>query len=131
MELKSLTQRNKCVGAESGCFRILKECLGLLLQAPRGPFYSPKIARSHWRPTWKVKLAFCRVAHRTVRCTTGQSLELSGAQSPSFSSASDRWSLGSVSAPDTVRCTPDSLVCPTDCCCGPRVARRWRGRLLH
>jgi hypothetical protein len=27
MELKSLTQRIKCVGAESGCFRILKECL--------------------------------------------------------------------------------------------------------
>jgi hypothetical protein len=28
MELKSLTQRIKCVGAESGCFRILRECLG-------------------------------------------------------------------------------------------------------
>jgi hypothetical protein len=28
MELKSLTQRIKCVGAESGCFGILKECLG-------------------------------------------------------------------------------------------------------
>jgi hypothetical protein len=27
MELKSLTQRSECVGAESGCFRILRECL--------------------------------------------------------------------------------------------------------
>jgi hypothetical protein len=27
MELKSLTQRIECVGAEFGCFRILRECL--------------------------------------------------------------------------------------------------------
>jgi hypothetical protein len=48
--------------------------LGLLLHAPRGLFYSPKAARSRWRPTRKAILAFCRVAHRTVRCTTGQPL---------------------------------------------------------
>jgi hypothetical protein len=40
--------------------------LRFLLHAPRGPFYSPKGARSRWRPTWKAKLAFCRVVHRTV-----------------------------------------------------------------
>jgi hypothetical protein len=41
--------------------------LGWLLHAPRGPFYSPKAARSRWRPTWKAILAFCRmVHHRTV-----------------------------------------------------------------
>jgi hypothetical protein len=40
--------------------------LGVVLHAPRGPFYSPKAARSHWRPTWKAKLAFWRVVHRTV-----------------------------------------------------------------
>jgi hypothetical protein len=39
---------------------------GFLLHTPRGPFYSPKAARSRWRPTWKAKLAFCRVVHRTV-----------------------------------------------------------------
>jgi hypothetical protein len=47
--------------------------LGWLLHAPRGPLYSPKVARSRWRPTRKAKIAFCRVAHRTVtvavRCT--------------------------------------------------------------
>jgi hypothetical protein len=37
-----------------------------LLHAPRGPFYSPKAARSRWRQLWKANLAFCRVAHRTV-----------------------------------------------------------------
>jgi hypothetical protein len=40
--------------------------LGCLLYVPRGPFYSPKAARSRWRPTRKAILAFCRVAHRTV-----------------------------------------------------------------
>jgi hypothetical protein len=58
--------------------------LGVLLHAPRGPFYSPKAARSRWRPTRKAILAFCRVAHRTVRCTTGQPLFMSGARSPSW-----------------------------------------------
>jgi hypothetical protein len=36
-----------------------------LLHASRGPFYSPKAARSRWRPTWKAIRAFYRVAHRT------------------------------------------------------------------
>jgi hypothetical protein len=53
-----------------GCF--CKLCV--LLHAPRGPFYSPKEARSRWRTTWKDILAFCRVVHRTVWCTTGQQL---------------------------------------------------------
>jgi ribosomal protein L36 len=39
--------------------------LGVLLLAPRGPFYSPKVARSRWRSTWKANHAFCRVVHRT------------------------------------------------------------------
>jgi hypothetical protein len=34
--------------------------LGWLLHAPRGPFYSPKAARSRWRHSWKAILAFCR-----------------------------------------------------------------------
>jgi hypothetical protein len=38
MELKSLTQRIKCVGAESGCLSMLREMLGVLLYAPRVPF---------------------------------------------------------------------------------------------
>jgi hypothetical protein len=36
---------------------------------PRGPFYSPKAARSRWKPTMKEILAFCRVAHRTTKCS--------------------------------------------------------------
>jgi hypothetical protein len=34
--------------------------LGVVLHAPRGPFYSPKAARSRWSSIWKAILAFCR-----------------------------------------------------------------------
>jgi hypothetical protein len=101
-----------------------------VLHAPRGPFYSPKAARSHWRSIWKSILAFCRVVHQTVRCTTGQPLFMSGARSPSISGASDRCSSEPVGAPDTVRCTPDSPVCPTDRWSKTRVTRRLRSRPL-
>jgi hypothetical protein len=102
----------------------------VLLHAPRGPFYSPKAARSRGRSIWKAFLAFCRVVHRTVRCTTRQPLFMSGARSPSISGASDRCSSGPVGAPDTVRCTPDSPVCPTDRWSETHVARRLRSRPL-
>jgi hypothetical protein len=39
--------------------------LGVLLHMPRGPFYSPKAARSRWSPFWKAQVA-------TVRGRTGQ-----------------------------------------------------------
>jgi hypothetical protein len=40
--------------------------LGVLLHAPRGPFYSPKAARSRREHSRKAILAFCRLAHRTL-----------------------------------------------------------------
>jgi hypothetical protein len=75
--------------------------LGFLLHAPRGPFYSPKAARSRWRHSWKAILAFCWVAHRTVRCTTGQPLFMSGARFPSIAGAADYCSLLAVGTPDS------------------------------
>jgi hypothetical protein len=123
MELKSLTQQSKCTGVESGCLRMLSECLGLLLHAPRGPFYSPKAARSRWRPTRKAILAFCRVVHRTVRCAIRQSLQTVWCQSPSFLwhrrplQHQASWRTGQSGA----RCRPLEF---------PRVARGLRGRPL-
>jgi hypothetical protein len=38
IELKSLTQRSKCAGAESGCLRILSECLGYSFMRLGVPF---------------------------------------------------------------------------------------------
>jgi hypothetical protein len=83
-----------------------------MFEAPRGPFYRLKGPRSHWNSFWKAILAFCRVAHRTVRCTTGLEQCLFGARSPSFSGKVDRCAFGPFGAPDTVRCTPDSTVRP-------------------
>jgi hypothetical protein len=74
MVLKSLSHRIECARMESWCLVMIKEWLDFLLHAPRGPFYSSKAARSRYNPTRKAILAFSRVAHRTVRCTTGQPL---------------------------------------------------------
>jgi hypothetical protein len=98
--------------------------LGCLLHAPRGPFYSPKAARSRWRPTRKAILAFCRVAHRTVQCTTRQPLFMSGAWSPSYSGADDCCRFVAVGA-------PDSPVPPADRWRGPRVAHGLHDRSLR
>jgi hypothetical protein len=95
--------------------------LGVLLHAPRGPFYSPKAARSRWRSIWKAFLSFCRVVHRTAGAPPdnhcrGPMRDLLPYRTQPTVGPQDRL------AHRTVRCTPDSLVCPTDRCCGPCVA---------
>jgi hypothetical protein len=104
--------------------------LGVLLHAHRGPFYSPKAARSRWRSNWKAILAFCRVVHRTVRCITEHEQCLFGARSPSFSGEADRCALGPLGAPDSPVWPSDrwlSHVSPVD-----RVDDRWsRAPLAH
>ena len=52
--LKSLSQRIEFARMESWCLGMIKECLGFLLHAPRGLFYSPKAARSRWRQSERV-----------------------------------------------------------------------------
>jgi hypothetical protein len=42
MELKSLTQQSECAGAESGCLRILSECMGYSSIRLGAPFIAPK-----------------------------------------------------------------------------------------
>jgi hypothetical protein len=105
-ELKSLTQSIKCVEAESGSLRMLREGLVVVLHAPRGPFYSPKVARSRLRPNWKAIPTFCRVVHRIVRCAISF---LSERVRPL--SRRSRWR------------TRHCPMCPTDRWLGPRVAR--------
>jgi hypothetical protein len=61
----------------------------------------------------KANLAFCRLAHRTIRCGF-----------LSFFGEADRCRFRAVGAPDTVRCTPDSPVPPSDRWLGlARIAR--------
>jgi hypothetical protein len=99
--------------------------LVVLLHVPRGPFYSPKAARSRWRSNRKAILAFCRVVHRTVRCTTRHEQFMSGARSPSFSGEADRCSLGPLGAPDTVQCDHPTVGSAT---CRPLIAQTTVGR---
>jgi hypothetical protein len=42
MELKSLTRRSKCAGAESGCLRVLRECLVCSSMRLGVPFIAPR-----------------------------------------------------------------------------------------
>jgi hypothetical protein len=74
IELKSLTQWTECAGTESGCFRMLSECLCNTSMRLGGPFIAPRQPGAIAGQSRKAKVAFCRVVHRTVRCTTGQSL---------------------------------------------------------
>ena len=90
--------------------------LGFLLHAPRGPFYSPKAARSRWEQIWKAIFAFCLVAHRTVRCTPDTVRCPICFHKKLIRPLLSDADLRTVGAPDmsgahrTVRCTPDSPV---------------------
>jgi hypothetical protein len=103
MELKSLTQRIKCVGAEFGCLSMLRECLVYSSMHLGVPFIAP-------RQLGVVGDQLGRQFLSSAESCTRQPLFMSGARSPSISSASDCCSSGLVGTPDTVRCTPDSPV---------------------
>jgi hypothetical protein len=117
MELKSLSQRIKCVKLEPWSLRMLSECLGDSSMRLGVPFIAP-------RQLGSVGGKLGRSSLPSVEWRTGQSgappnnySSLSGARLSSKLGAVDRCSFGPVGAPDTVRCTPDSPVPPTD---------RWR-----
>jgi hypothetical protein len=101
MELNSLTQQSECAGAESGCLRILSECLGDSSMRLRVPFIAP-------RQLGVVGGKLGRPSLRSVVWRTGQSgappdsyCSLSGARLPSKSGTVDRCSFGPVGAPDS------------------------------
>jgi hypothetical protein len=130
MELKFLTQQSECAGAESGCLRMLSECLGSSSMRLGVTF----IAR---RQLGAVEDQQGRLFLLSVEWRTGQSgappdsyCSLSGARFPSKSGTVDRCSSELVAASDTVRSAPDSPVPPSDrwsCHASPVdfVADRW------
>jgi hypothetical protein len=123
MELKSLTQRSECTRAESGCLRILRECLVYSSMCLGVPFIAPRqlgaVADQLGRPI--LPYIEWRTGHSGV--PPDRSYRLSGVRSLSKFGISDRCSSGLIGAPDTVRCTSWPLELP-------RVARRFCGRPL-
>jgi hypothetical protein len=69
--------------------------IGVVLYAPRGPFYSPKGPRSRWIFNWQALLALCPWVHRAVRCTP-DSERCNGRESPD-------WLLSTFRGHQTVR----------------------------
>jgi hypothetical protein len=130
IELKSLTQRNECAGTESGCFRMLSECLCVSSMRLGVPFIAP-------RQLGAVEDNLGRLILPSVVWCTGQS------DAPPESHCScpvhdcfpkQAQSTVVASGPMAhriVRCTPDSPVPPADRWCGPCVACGLRGRPLR
>jgi hypothetical protein len=111
--LRSLTQRFKCVAAESRCLRLFRECLVWCSMRLGIPFIAPRQLGVVGDPIGRQFLP-------SIGWCTGHEQFLSGAWSPSFFGESGCWVFGLVGAPDTVRCTPDSPVWPSD---------RWLGHV--
>jgi hypothetical protein len=74
MELKSLSQRIECVKLESWSLRMFLVSLVWSSMRLGGLFIAPRQLGAVGGQSRKAKVAFCRVAHQTVRCATGQSL---------------------------------------------------------
>jgi hypothetical protein len=103
----------------------------VLIHALRVPFIAP-------RQLGAVECIPGRQFLLSIAWRTGQSgapLDTVRCGSLSLFGEADRWRLGVVGAPDTVRCTPDSPVPPSDRWLGhvsrvDRAAERWPGRPL-
>jgi hypothetical protein len=86
-------------GIEVSVLRNALSMLGVLLHVPRGPFYSPKAARSQSIPGRQILPS---VAWRTGQ--SGAPPDTVRCEFLSFFGKADRCRLRAVGAPDTVRC---------------------------
>jgi hypothetical protein len=135
MELKSLTQRIKCVESESESLRMFLESLVFSSMRLGVPFIPPRQLGAIGDQHGSLSLPSVEWRTRQSGAPPDGHCSMSGARSPSKSGASDCCSSGLVGTPDTVRCTLDSSVhqltvwavhvSPVDC-----AADRWRWRPL-
>jgi hypothetical protein len=126
-----LSQRIECAELESWCLGMLRECLVYSSMRLWVPFIAP-------RQLGAVKSILGRQFLPSVAWRTGQSgapPDIVRCGFLSYFGAADHWRFGAVGAQDTVRCTPDSPVPPSDRWPG-HVSRadyeadRWPGRPL-
>jgi hypothetical protein len=126
-----LSQRNECEELESWCLGMLRECLVYSSMRLGVPFIAP-------RQLGAVESIPGRQFLPSVAWRTGQSGAPPDTVRCGFLSCfgvADCWRFRAVGAPDTVRCTPDSPVPPSDrwFCHASRAdyaADRWPDRLL-
>jgi hypothetical protein len=105
-----LSQRIECAEMRSWCLGMLKGCLVFSSMWLGVPFIAPRQLRV-------VESIPGRQFLPSVAWRTGQSGGPPDTVWCGFLScfgAADRWQFGAVGAPDTVRCTPDSPVPPSD-----------------
>jgi hypothetical protein len=126
-----LSQGIKCAELEPWCLGMLRECLVFSSMRLGVPFIAP-------RQLGAVESNPGRQFLPSVDWRTGQSGAPPDTVRCGFIfcfGAADRWRFGAVGAPDTVRCTPDSPVPPSDRWAGHAsradcAADRWLGRPL-
>jgi hypothetical protein len=111
-----LSQRIKCAESRSWCLGMLLECLFFSSMRLGVPFIAPRQLRTvesipgrQFLPSVARRAGQSGAPPDTVRCG-----------SPSLFGEADRCRFRAVGAPDSVRCTPDSPVSPSD---------RWLGRV--
>jgi hypothetical protein len=110
MELKSLTQRIKCVKLESWSLRMLSECLGDSSMRLGVPFIAPRQLGAVEDKLGRPSLPSVEWRTEQSGASPDRSYRKSGARSPSKFGIFNHCSSGQIGAPDTVRCTPDSPV---------------------
>jgi hypothetical protein len=121
-----LSQRIKCAELKSWCLGMLRECLMYSSMRLGVPFIAP-------RQLGAVESIPGRQFLPSVAWRTGQSgapPDIVRCGSLSLFGEADRCRFRAVGAPDTVRCTPDSPVPPSDCwlghaSCADYAADRW------
>jgi hypothetical protein len=126
-----LSQRIKCAEMRSWCLGMLKGCLVYSSMRLGVPFIAP-------RQLGAVESIPGRQFLPSVAWRTGQSSAPPDTVRCGFLScfgATNHWRFGAVGAPDTVRCTPDSPVPPSDRWPGHAsradcAVDRWRARPL-
>jgi hypothetical protein len=126
-----LSQRIECAELKSWCLGMLRECLASFFMRLGVPFIAPRqlgvvesIPGRQFLPSVAWRTGQSCAPPDTVRCGF-----------LSFFGEADRWRFRAVGASDTVWCTPDSLVPPSDrlFCHASRAdyaVDRWLGRLM-
>jgi hypothetical protein len=128
MKPKSLAQRSECARVESGCFWILRECLGDSSMHLGVPFIAPRQQGDVGGKLGRPSLPSVEWRTRQSGAPPDSYCSLSGAWLPSKTGIADRCSSGTVGAPDSLVPSADRWSCHVS----PAgfAADRWRWRPL-